>query len=123
MRRELKNVIGAVVAYAALAAISPAPASVHVVESPRLGQAGGDSVVVAFISDLHVGGSGDYGSEGFDDSFEGDSGANAIHLRRTVDWINENRTAKGISLVIVLGDMTCKAESSELKVALVPGTQ
>jgi hypothetical protein len=111
--------LGLVAAWFAIVGIVPAR-GVTITPGPGLG-GGRDSVVIAVITDVHIGGPGndphDYGTTGYDDNYTTDSLGNAIHLRQVVEWINANRVSQDIALVMVLGDLSASAESSELKMA------
>jgi len=70
------------------------------------------------IADPHVGlESDDYGSQGWDDHFtdEQQEGDDAKRLKQVVSWVRNNKVPFKIEFVIVLGDITHRAERSQFE--------
>jgi len=68
------------------------------------------------ITDIHLGESspnGDYGTTGWNDTIDQNTGCDATaHLRNVVQWINANKTNEKIEIVFVTGDLSDRGEKS-----------
>jgi|GEM_PF-1686310 len=72
------------------------------------------------LTDIHIGeGAGDYGTPGYlnDTMPAGDVGYSAERLRYAVNWINAHAKERGITFVLVTGDITDSGERSEFEKA------